>query len=109
MVANTDLISTKSVVVFTPPAVEPGEPPMKMISVIIIIVGNAIVFTSKTINPDVRQVIIWKNEVKILSKKLFCPLSAWSFSMRKKIKVQIRMMAKVVVRMILVWGINPFH
>ena len=64
MVAMTDLISTKKVVVFTPPAVELGDPPMNISTMIMMIEAKAMLFTSNTIKPDVRHVTIW-NERKL--------------------------------------------
>ena len=109
MVAMTDLISTKKVVVFTPPAVELGDPPMNINTMIMMIEAKAILFTSSTIKPDVRHVTIWNMEVKILSKRVVCEPNVRLRSMKKKRMEPMAIIQKVVISTTLVCGIRLFQ
>ena len=82
-VAITDLMTMKSVVVLMPPPVELGEPPIKIITKIIITVERRIALTSKTLNPDVRQVVTWNMVVKILFPNPSIPFNVPLYSIRK--------------------------
>ena len=67
---NTDSAyetKTAMVVVFIPPAVEPGEPPMSINNVISIRPVSLRAVKSVVLKPAVLGVTDWKREVRILS------------------------------------------
>ena len=59
--------STAMVVVFIPPAVEPGEPPIIINIIKMVIPASDISIKFAVLNPAVRGVTDWKNESKIRS------------------------------------------
>ena len=68
MVAKSDLMMTKKVVVLIPPPVEPGEAPMKMMIMKMRREGMERASKSTILKPAVRPATIWKRAEKNFSK-----------------------------------------
>lgn len=97
-----DLKITNNVVVLIPPAVEQGDPPINMITMINKMEACDIFSRSKTVNPEVLLVSIWQTEANILSKSVFCVASERSCSTKKKKIEPKMMMANDVIKTIFV-------
>ncbi len=57
-------------VVFTPPAIEPGDPPVNIRKIIMKSVLSLSAPTSTVLNPAVRQVTDWKKELTSFSERV---------------------------------------
>ena len=70
MVAKSDLMMTKKVVVLIPPPVEPGEAPMKIMMMKMSREGTVMASISTMLKPAVRPHVIWNKAEKNFSNPL---------------------------------------
>ena len=73
VVDKIDNRSTANVVVFTPPAVEPEEPPINIKIVDNVIEGSDNIAWLVIAKPAVLQVVAWKKAANNLPPKLYSP------------------------------------
>ena len=95
---------TAKVVVFMPPAVDPGEPPININAIMIMQPVSLIVVRSTVLNPAVLGVTDWKKELQIRSFS-----GASENSKKKKYAAGIRIKSAVVVRITLLCIRYRFH
>ena len=96
---NTEIAvenKTASVVVFIPPAVEPGEPPISISMIVIAVPVSLISVKSAVLNPAVLGVTDWNKELQMRS-----PIGLSPNSNKKKYRAGSEIRSTVVIRITL--------